>query len=554
MASDIEEKTTSDLADQGKADLIKGSAWMTAGSIFSRILGAIYIIPWNMWFGSVFTATLANSLFSKGYNIYSFFLIISTAGIPGAISKQIAHYNALNEYQAGNQLFRQGLKIMALMGIVTAAVMYFGASFIANIFAGGNKQAIPVLQALSFALLIIPTMSLVRGYFQGYSQMAPSAISQFIEQVARVIYMLVATYWIMKVQKGSYVSAVTQSTFAAFIGAIFGLGILVYFLVKQLPKLRKLSQNSKQEIDIDNKNFFLEIMHQALPFIILDSGIVLFQIFDQATFNSMMSSFQRLGKDTLDYMYALFGFNANKLIMIVVSLATAMAVTAVPLLSAAYSRHDRTEVKGHIGSTLQLFFLVMLPASLGMYAVAKPLYILFYRYDSLGIYILQFSAIVAIVLGLFTVLAAVLQGLYQNKVAIKCFVIGFIVKMIVQYPMILLFSMFGPLMATMVGMTVTCWFMLRHLRVRFKFNIQQTLYRVCLIFLISVLMLVIISVINLICYHWLANTNRIAALCLLIVEVIIGVGVYLYLILKTRLAEKIVGSRLARLRQKLRIS
>ncbi|MBA1394241.1 polysaccharide biosynthesis protein, partial [Lactobacillus sp. XV13L] len=117
MTQNSQTSTTSGQVSQSKSSLIRGSAWMTAGSIFSRILGAIYVIPWNNWFGSLLMAKLANSLFGKGYNIYSLFLIISTAGIPGAISKQIAHYNAINEYATGNKLFRQGLKIMAVTGV-----------------------------------------------------------------------------------------------------------------------------------------------------------------------------------------------------------------------------------------------------------------------------------------------------------------------------------------------------------------------------------------------------------------------------------------------------
>ena len=75
-----------------KEKMIRGSAWMTAGSVFSRILGAIYVIPWRIWLGAAFLT--ANALFTKGYQIYSLFLIISTAGVPGAVSKQVARYNA----------------------------------------------------------------------------------------------------------------------------------------------------------------------------------------------------------------------------------------------------------------------------------------------------------------------------------------------------------------------------------------------------------------------------------------------------------------------------
>ncbi len=150
-----------------------------------------------------------------GYNIYSFFLIAAIAGIPSAIAKQVAHYNALNEYGVGVRLYKRGLVLAVATGVICASILYFGAPLID----GGNPAVIPVLHSLAWAILIIPTMSLTRGYFQGYQQMAPSAISQFVEQLARVAYMLLTAFIIMRLLHGSWVHAVAQSTFAAFIGA-----------------------------------------------------------------------------------------------------------------------------------------------------------------------------------------------------------------------------------------------------------------------------------------------------------------------------------------------
>ena len=81
-----------------KEKMLRGSAWMTAASIFSRILGAIYIIPWYAWFGD--QRLQANALYAKGYTVYAVFLMLSTAGIPSAVAKQEAHYNSLNELSA----------------------------------------------------------------------------------------------------------------------------------------------------------------------------------------------------------------------------------------------------------------------------------------------------------------------------------------------------------------------------------------------------------------------------------------------------------------------
>lgn len=533
--------------------LVKGSAWMTAGSVFSRILGALYIIPWNAWMGGAAVAFMANALYAKGYNIYSEFLIISTAGIPGAISKQISHYNAINEYAAGNRLFKQGVKMMLVLGIIFASIMFFGANTITNIFADGNKNAIPVIQSLSLAILIIPILSISRGYFQGYSQMAPSAISQFVEQLARVAYMLIATYVIMQVNHGSYVTAVTQSTFAAFIGALAGIAVLGWYFFKQLPKLRKLSRNSNNTIEINNNKFIFEIIEQAVPFIVMDSGITFYQLFDQALFNKMMRRFTDYSTSTLDQLYSLFGFNANKLIMITISLAAAMAIAVIPLLASAHARNDLKEIKEQLNRVLQLFFFIMIPASIGMYGVAKPLWTTFYSYSNLGIMMLQFSSILAILLGLFTVLGAVLQGLYQNKTAIVELIVGFVVKIVIQFPMIGLFHEFGPLVSTFLGMLVSCLLMLRSLIKTYSLDMTLTLKRTGGIAISSLIMLVVVTIINSVAYLFVFDSDRIGAVILLVVEAAAGGLTYTYLVLKTQLADKILGYKLDKFRKILKI-
>lgn len=527
--------------------MLKGSAWMTAGSIFSRILGAIYIIPWMAWMGSYYPA--ANALFAKGYNIYSLFLIVSTAGIPGAISKQISHYNALDQYSTGNKLFKHGLKIMTFMGVIFGAVMYFGAPVLATLFTDGDPRSIPVIKSLAVAVLIIPILSILRGYLQGYSDMAPSAISQFIEQIARVIYMLIATYMIMVVNKGSYINAVVQSTFAAFIGAAVAIGILVLALLRRLPKLRQLSRNGQPVANVNENNFTREIFEQALPFIILDAGITFFNLFDQSTFNQFMRMFVNASGAQLDNWYSLFGFQANKLIMIIVSLSTAMAVTAVPILSGLYSKGDAKNIENQISNTLELFFFIMIPASLGMYAVAQPLWTTFYRYDALGVLMLQFSSIISILLGLFTVLSAVLQALYRNKLAIKYFIYGFLAKVVAQIPMIWLFHEFGPLVATSIGMAVVCILMIRELHAIYPFNTGRLSRRISGIILFSLIMFVSVLFVDWVVFHFVGNSDRIISVVVLVLEAGLGGVIYGYLVLKTSLADKILGSRVERIRR-----
>lgn len=95
---------------------VTGTAWLTASNFISRLLGAVYIIPWYIWMGAY--AAKANGLFTMGYNIYAWFLLVSTAGIPVAVAKQVAKYNTMREEEHSFALIRSFLGFMTGLGLV----------------------------------------------------------------------------------------------------------------------------------------------------------------------------------------------------------------------------------------------------------------------------------------------------------------------------------------------------------------------------------------------------------------------------------------------------
>ena len=530
---------------------IKGSAWMTFGSITSRILGALYIIPWFYWMSPY--GNIANALTARSYNIYSIFILMSTAGIPGAVAKQVAKYNALNEYGVGRKLFHRGLILMVILGIISAAIMYFASPFLASNGSQIDPRQVKVMRSLSYAILIIPVLSIMRGYFQGYEDMMPSAMSQFVEQLARVIWMLLTAYIIMQVQHGNFVDAVVQSNLAAAIGAIFGIAVLSWFLLSRRNKLNELVENSDNEIQVSTSALFAEIIAQAVPFIIIDAGIQLFYLVDQYSFHPMIASLINASNNTIETWYALFALNANKLIMIIVSLASAMAVTTIPLLSAAHTKHDFHGISNQIGNTLDLFLFVMIPASFGMAAISTPVYTIFYGYDKLGSNVLYLSSFTAISLGLFTVLMAILQGLSENGLAIKYLVLGLIIKILMQYPMIYLFKIFGSLIATNLGMLVIIFMALKHLKVGYNFNQDRTRRRFIGITVFSVTMFLIVLAVEKGLELFLNPASSLQSLIIVVISIIVGCLFYGFAAIKSDLAQKILGDKIIPILEKLHI-
>ncbi|CAI3445240.1 polysaccharide biosynthesis protein [Enterococcus cecorum] len=530
--------------------MARGSAWMTLGNVGSRLIGVIYILPWYYWMGS--HGREANALFNMGYNVYALFLMISTAGIPAAIAKQVAHYNSKQQYELSHRLFKKALIFMGIVGLISAGIMYIASPALARM-SGGGAELIPIMRSLSAAILIFPCMSVIRGFFQGNQDMRPYAVSQLAEQVIRVFYMLLATFIIIKVMHGDYLKAVEQSTFAAFIGALASMAALIYFWKKAEVQFEVQKEVSLPGELLDTKALIIDTIRQAIPFTIVGAGTTIYKLVDQMTYVHMMQSFTKFTKDELVAQMAVFGGNPDKLTMVVIGLATSMAFTSLPLVTEAVTQGKHRDLARLINNNFQLYALLMFPATFGMILLAYPLNTFFYEPDKLAAKVLIEACLSGLFVGLFMLTSSTLQGMYYNKAAVKFFAVGIVIKFILQYPCILLFQIYGPLLSTTIGMAVSCYLNIRQLQQATHFNYKLTLRRILLITILTVMMLLAAAIAKVVFGLIFSPEHKMTAFLLCIPVAAVGGAVYLYLILKVGIAERLLGSSMTRLRRKLRI-
>jgi len=537
-----------------KDKMVQGTFWMTFGSIFSRLIGALYIIPWNALMGSTDAANTANALYSIGYTPYQLFLSIGIAGFPAAMSKQVAQYNAKNQYLTGIDIFKKSMFFMVFTGVVSSALMYLLAPMIAqNSPAASAEDGAMVIRALAPALLLVPALSLMRGFFQGYQDMVPSAISQVIEQIARVIYLLGATYIVMSLIDGNIATAVAHSTFAAFIGAIAATIVLLFYYKKQMSFYQSVIATSEPSSNLQTTVAIKSMLKESIPFIIIGSGITFAKMIDQVSFKPMMESLSNYSGKEIEDLFGLFSFNADKLIMIIVSLAVGMATAAVPLIAAEFTKGNFKILQSQIREIIQLFAFIMLPASLGMMIVSEPIYNVFYPLHPEGPAILAVSALMSIVLGLFTVLGSILQSLNKHKTMISYLLIGMVVKAILQYPMLALFDTAGALIATTIGFSVTSilsgWKIYRMTH----FGLAETLKKSGKILFVALVMALCAYIALKVSMAFIPVDRKIFALLVVAIVAAVGGFVYLGLTLKMRIADDILGKKAVALRRKLHI-
>ncbi|HFU3843609.1 TPA: oligosaccharide flippase family protein [Streptococcus suis] len=531
--------------------MVRGMAWLTAGNFLSRLLGVAYVIPWYIWLGE--HRAEANALFSMGYQIYANFLLISTAGLPTAIAKQVAKYNVLGKEEVSLYLVREFFKLMLVFGAVFAGAMFISSPWLAEA-SGSKEKLIPVMYSLVPPLFIFPAMSILRGFFQGRHDMKPYAISQLAEQLVRVIWILAATFIIMKLGNGNYLDAVVQSTFAAFVGMLASVGILVYTLWKQ-GYLGKLLHAKKQKVSVNTSQLIKETVKDAIPIIILSLTIQLLQFIDQVTFINVMEQITSLTNSELLELYSFMSANPNKITMMIIGISISLGSVAIPLITEKFVKKDLKAASNLVADNLQLLFIFTIPAIVGTVLLARPLYSVFYgQSQDIEIQLFIWNLVMILPLGLYSVISVVIQAIFENRRAVIYFAIGMLIKVILQLPMIYLFQVYGPFLSTLISLSVMLYLFYKRIDAVLGVDEGLIVKDIVTISWISLVMGGVVWLLELLLNYLLPASGYLSSFVHLVLAGGVGVLVFVFLTLKTRQLDRLIGSRADMLRRKLKLT
>ena len=192
-----------------KNSFMQGAVFSTVAIILTKVIGILYVIPFYKIIGDQ-----GGALYGYAYTIYSTFLSISTVGIPLAISKVVSEYNALGYTHARERVYKQGKRAIMAFALVIFLILFIFAeplakAIIGDIEGGNTIEDIKfVIRVIATALLVIPSLAISRGYLQGNKYIATSSLSQVVEQLFRVIVVVVGS-WLMLLATGNVTWAVS---------------------------------------------------------------------------------------------------------------------------------------------------------------------------------------------------------------------------------------------------------------------------------------------------------------------------------------------------------
>jgi O-antigen/teichoic acid export membrane protein len=532
------------------SNLVKGTAILTIGLFLSKALGLLYVIPFYAIVGEKNVG-----LYQYAYIPYNLALAVAISGAPLAISKFVSKYNAVGDYATGRKLMKSGMFVMVATGILSFLVLFFMAEPIAHLVIDPDDkdftiaEITSVIRWVSYALLVVPLMSIVRGYLQGNQKFEPTSVSQLVEQIVRIVVVLLGAFIVVNVLDLSPRIAVKFAVFAAFIGALAGLVVLYKYWLKYKPEFHQLYKSSPPASDITFFDMYKEVIGYTIPFVLVGVINPLYQFVDMITFKDAMKSIGL--KDVTTMYFTMLNFLTHKVVMIPVMVATGFSMALIPVITSFYTKKDQKGISRSLDQTYQIMLFLTVPMVLGLMILSNEIYTFFYSESQIGADVLAAYAPVAILFGLFTVTAAILQGIDKHKWIVFTSLTGLLFKMILNIPLIKLFEVNGAIAATAVGYAVAVGINIYVISRVLHYRSKMVFRRLILIGIFNVIMLIAV--------HFTLKgllaispvDGKMQALLYVLICAVVGVVVYGALSLKSGLAQKLFGDRLTKITKKL---
>ena len=449
-----------------------GAAILAMGILVVKVIGLFYKIPLVNIIGSEGSAD-----FNNAYNIYSVLLTISTAGLPVAVSKMVSEANALGRQNQVHKVFRLSLAAFLTLGVGSFLIMYFGSEQLAGMM--HDSLAAAGIRALAPAVICVGCLSAFRGYAQGHGNMTPTAVSQILEALCKLVIGLGLAYWLVRAGQPSHVAAAGAIT-GVTVGTILALAYMIFNFVSTRMREEKDTQDAPDSA----RRILSTLMKIAIPITIsssmvgivtvIDSALVQGQIqkvlisdpdswalyqqvVDFAPLEAARDAWQQAvssgaAAEAVSQLYgavelaaenisrSLYGNYSGALTIYNLPLSLMAAITAsvIAAVSAALARRDRRGAARITGSALRITALLAFPMGVGLFVLGTPIIrLIFPELDaSVAGPLLSTLGIASIFVCLMLVCNSVLQAHGFINLPVVIMALGGVVKIVTNYNLV----------------------------------------------------------------------------------------------------------------------
>lgn len=444
------------------ASFVQGAAILGIAGLLVKIIGAVYRIPLANIVGESGMA-----YYEVAYPYYSWLLVISSAGLPTAISKLVSERIALGDIVGAKRVFRAALRLLFVIGIVTAVLLFVLSSPIANL--SGAAPARYSLMALSPALLFVSVMCAYRGYLQGMQCMTGTAISQIVEQLIKLIFGFGLAFLFVKTRSDAPELAAMGALIGVSVSELVALAVIKFYYDARI-------RNRSLPVCVSTKgaksglrgSIIKRLLAIAIPITIGASIMPVTGIADSVFIINFLEKHdiamgiaEEIANENARVAYTVLRSYVTPLINMPAVLTLSLSMSLVPAISQAVTRKEKRIVNAASRTGIKLAMFIGAPCAAGLFILGGPIMSLLYsavrnnqdRFIQAQ-QVMYIAAVGVLFLSLVQTLTGIIQGLGKPRVPVYFLALGGIVK-VVSMLVLMQFTSMGILGAALS--TVLCY-------------------------------------------------------------------------------------------------
>ncbi len=417
------------MSNKKKASFVKGAVILAVASIIVKVIGAVFRIPLTNLVGSY-----AMGLYSTAYRYYSIFLTIATAGLPIAISKMISESRALGRYRESNKIFKTAIALCVTVGLAGTLFLLFGAGTLAR--ATNDINAATSITALAPAVLFMACTAAFRGYFQGHENMVPTALSQILEALSRLLVgLFLAWLFLSRGFEEKYIAAGTISGITV--------GTVLTFILMVIIALHKRKQKEIDIADADasprkSSKILRALLMIAVPVTLGSLVMNLTSAIDMFLITNRLADLG-YNSETTTSLFGIYENYALPIFNLVPSIIISLNVSVTPTISAAFARGNMEELRATLKKALRIVVIFTMPAAVGISILSTPILSILYKSAGdvkIAAPVLSILGIASFFLCASSLTATAMQALGHATIPLMTMLAGAIVKIVSNYILI----------------------------------------------------------------------------------------------------------------------
>ena len=422
---------------------LKGTLILTVSSIVVKVIGSLNWIILSRVLGGE-----GIGLYQMGFPIYLMAITLSSAGIPVAISIITAEKLAQKDFLGAKRVFNVSLRLLFVTGLVFASALFFGAHWLIDNHWIRDSRAYYSIIALAPAVFFVTFLASFRGYLQGWQIMTPTAASEIVEQLMRVVTMIVFANMFMP---HGLAYAAGGASMGAGVGAFCALLVLMWFYGRLKQKLKAdLQQQNPLATRESARAIISRLLRLALPVSMSSLMLPVVANLDLLIVPQRLEAAGFHISQATEFFCYLTGM-AVPLVTLATIFTAAMTISLVPAISESRALNDVFGIRAKTRTAFRVALIITCPCFVGMYFLAEKIAALIYNAPGAADAI-QTMSVGILLLGLHQISTGILQGLGRTSIPVINMILAAAVKVFLSWTLTAIptLGIKGAAMATVV--------------------------------------------------------------------------------------------------------